>query len=97
MKDALDKIGKEEKKEEAPMVAGKKKFSVPGAEPFVEIFRGFRDIGGAIVTLPEFRSKDKKKPTHAIKKEIEEAQDGVIKATNKVYKTFKQSHGMLAF
>lgn len=96
VKEAMEKrpsesSSKEEKKKP-------QKLGFPGLEPFVQVFKGFGELGGAFVQLPSFKGeKEKKTPEHKLKKEESDAQEGAIKAANRLYVTFKKSHGMLAF
>jgi len=94
VKQAMEKTNIDEKKDKKKVT--KVKFGA--ADPFVQIFKGFADLGSAFIEIPSFkRSKYKKTPKHKLDKEESDAQEGVIKATNKLYTTFKKSHGMLSF
>ncbi len=82
--------GKKTKKEEIK-VKEKRSFSVPGADPFVSLFGGFKEIFGSMVTLPSF---DFKKRVESKKKE---AMDYANQRVWLTYYIFQKAHKMITW
>ncbi len=94
--DAMKKKGKDKKEEKKEEKEAKPWYY--GADPFIQVFKGFAEIGGALVPSSPFkRSSEKKKPKHKIEQEENDAKAGSIKSADKLYSVFKKSHGMLAW
>ena len=103
VEDAVKEAMKEKLKpeEEAKEKKGKEKEQKPwyyGADPFIQVFKGFKEIGEAFMpSSPVKISKRKLIPKYEMKKKEQEAQEGVVGSADKVYSIFKKAHGMLSW
>ena len=84
--------GKKKKEPEAE-IKEKRKFSIPGADPFVSLFSGFGELFGSFVTLPSFNFSLKKK---IVSKE-KEAMDKANEKTWLTYYIFQKAHKMVTW
>jgi hypothetical protein len=96
VEEAIKELRKGDEKKKKDKKSYEPDFSSSIADPFLQVFKGFKEIGDAFGIVPSLKKSDKTSKYKAGKDE-EDAKEGVLKAQNKLYGTFKRSHDMLAF